>query len=50
MNFDGDLYSQNLELEFHKYLREEQKFNSIQELKKQLEEDQKEVLNYFNHL
>ncbi len=39
LNFDKDIYNTNLEVEFIKMLRKEQKFNSITELKNQIQSD-----------
>lgn len=38
-NFSGDLYGENVKITPVKFLREEKKFNSIEELKKQIEKD-----------
>lgn len=39
LDFDGDLYGKQLTLEFYKFLRPEQKFDSLEELKAQIEKD-----------
>ena len=39
MDFDGDLYGKKLTLEFAEFLRPEQKFNSLEELKQQIHLD-----------
>ncbi len=41
LNFDGDLYGKTLVLELGQFIREYKKFNSEQELIKQIEEDLK---------
>ena len=41
LNFDGDLYGRSLEYEFLDYLRDEKRFDSLDELKNQLEKDKK---------
>lgn len=41
--FDGDLYGKKLKVEFIRYLRGVQKFDSVDGLKKQLEEDLRRV-------
>jgi riboflavin kinase/FMN adenylyltransferase len=41
--FDGDLYGKTLKVEFIRYLRDVRKFDSIDGLKKQLEEDLRRV-------
>jgi len=38
-DYSGDLYGKNLTIEFMDYIREEQKFNSIDELKKNIKKD-----------
>ena len=47
LDFDGDLYGKELELEFVERLRDEQKFPSVQELKKQIERDIAEARSRF---
>ena len=37
LNFDKDIYNENIKIEFIKMLRAEKKFNSIEELKKQIQ-------------
>ena len=39
LDFDGDLYGQTITLEFMKFLRPEQKFDSLEELKAQIQAD-----------
>lgn len=39
LNFDKDIYNENIKIEFIKMLRAEKKFNSIEELKKQIQKD-----------
>lgn len=39
LDFHGDLYGKNITLEFHEFLRPEQKFNSLDELKTQIQTD-----------
>ncbi len=48
LNFDEQIYDQEVTLEFVKFLREEKKFGSLQELKQQLENDRKQAKEYFN--
>ena len=44
LDFDGDLYGQEITLEFHRFLRPEQKFVSLDALKAQIQLDAAEVL------
>ena len=39
LDFDGDLYGKEITLEFHKFLRPEQKFENLEELKAQIQKD-----------
>ena len=39
MNFNGDLYGKNITISFYEFLRHEQKFASIEELKAQIKKD-----------
>ena len=39
LDFKGNLYGKEITLEFHKYLRPERKFNSLEELKTQIQKD-----------
>ena len=39
LEFDGDLYGKKITLEFHKFLRPEQKFDSLDALKAQIQKD-----------
>lgn len=43
LDFDGDLYGEELVLEFHKFLRPERKFDSLEELKDQIRSDASET-------
>lgn len=47
-NFSGDLYDHDIEILFHRFLREERKFENLEQLKSQLEVDKKRALNYFS--
>ena len=46
INFDKDLYGQEMELFFHKRLRDEAKFNSMDELKKIMATDEQKTRDY----
>jgi riboflavin kinase/FMN adenylyltransferase len=48
LDFDGNLYGQNIRVRCYKRLRDEQKFNDIGELKNQLLMDKKQVADFFN--
>ena len=39
LGFDGNLYSKKIKLEFHSFLRPERKFDSLEELKAQIQQD-----------
>lgn len=48
-DFDGDLYGDVLRVRFLHRIRDEKKFNGIDELKAQIEKDTRHALNYFSH-
>lgn len=45
LHFDGDLYGQTLQVEFVQFLREDKKFDSLEQLKAQLEADRAATLD-----
>ena len=47
IGYDGILYSSYVRVNFYKRLRDEKKFDSIDELKKQIESDVQEAIKYF---
>ena len=47
LDFDGDLYGKEITLEFHKFLRPEQKFANLDELKAQIQTDAAETRKFF---
>ena len=47
LDFDGDLYGRQLEVRFEERLRDERKFDHIDALKEQLNEDAQQVRRYF---
>ncbi|CAM3653294.1 bifunctional riboflavin kinase/FAD synthetase [Flavobacterium chungbukense] len=49
-DFDKDIYNQNIEVSLLHYIREEQKFSSVDALKEQLNNDKKVAVNYINLL
>lgn len=48
-DFDGDLYGDVLRVRFLHRIRDERKFNGIDELKAQIEKDTRHARNYFRH-
>ena len=48
-DFDGDLYGDVLRVRFLYRIRDERKFNGIDELKTQIEKDTRVARNYFHH-
>ena len=49
-NFEKDIYGKTLKVFMHKFLREEEKFNSLDALKAQMLKDKAESLKYFEEL
>ena len=47
IGYDGVLYSSCVRVNFYKYIREEKKFGSIEELKAQIELDKIQAIKYF---
>lgn len=47
LDFSGDLYGKEITLEFYRFLRPERKFNSLEELKGQIQVDAEETRRYF---
>jgi len=50
IDYTGDLYGKRITLSFYKRIRNEMKFNSLDDLIKQLDLDKIEIVNYFKHL
>lgn len=50
LNFNADLYHQKIRVSILHRIRSEQKFESVDLLKEQLEKDKKMVISYLNHL
>ncbi len=48
IDFSGDIYGEIITVEFHKYLREEMRFSSLDELKAQISKDTVAALSCFN--
>ena len=49
-NFDKDIYGEKIKIRFVEYIREEVKFNSLEELKEKLHEDKQKTLNIFSNI
>jgi riboflavin kinase/FMN adenylyltransferase len=50
LGFDGDLYGARVRVEFHKRLRDEIRFDSLDALRDQIQKDAKATMEYFeNH-
>ena len=47
IGYQGSLYSSYLRVNFYKYLRSEKRFDSIEELRAQIEEDKLKAIEYF---
>ena len=47
LDFDGNLYGQEITLEFHRFLRPETKFDGLEALKAQINRDAEETRTYF---
>jgi riboflavin kinase/FMN adenylyltransferase len=47
LNFDKDIYGEQLRIHFVKRMRDEVKFNGLEELRKQLEKDKEQTLRIF---
>ena len=47
LDFEGDLYGQTLCLQFYKFLRPEQKFGSLEELKAEIQKNAAETRKFF---
>ena len=49
LDFDGDLYGKHMTLQFHAFLRPEQKFASLEELKAEIEKNAAETRKIFEN-
>lgn len=47
LDFSGDLYGKTLTLAFHKFLRPEQKFSSLEELQEEIRKNAAQTLEFF---
>ena len=50
LNFDGDLYDEEIKVSFIKFLRPEEKFDSPEELAHQIKKDEKQAKKFIKHL
>jgi len=48
LDFDGDLYGQTVRVEFHKRLRDEIRFDSLESLRNQIQKDAQATRDYFS--
>lgn len=46
-DFNEELYGKDVEVEFYHFIRPEQKFNNIEALKRQIDQDQQKILQFF---
>lgn len=49
VDFDQDLYNETLTLEFLKYLRPEEKFTTVEDLKRRIQQDVEDANEVFSH-
>ena len=47
LDFEGDLYGKELTLEFHRFLRPERKFDSLEELQAEIRKNAAETKDFF---
>jgi riboflavin kinase/FMN adenylyltransferase len=47
LDFSGNLYGRQVRVEFYKYIREEMKFGSVEQLKEQIQKDAQTTREYF---
>lgn len=47
-DYNNDLYGEELKVEWCKFIRNERKFNGVEELVNQIKEDEKQIRHYFN--
>ena len=47
LDFAGDLYGKPITLEFHRYLRSERKFDSLEELRAEIQKNAEETRKFF---
>ena len=47
LDFEGDLYGKSITLEFHRYLRPERKFDSLEELRSEIQKNAAQTRDFF---
>ena len=47
LDFEGDLYGKSITLEFHRYLRAERKFDSLEELRAEIQKNAAQTREFF---
>jgi len=47
LDFEGDLYGKSITLEFHRYLRSERKFDSLEELRAEIQKNAAQTRDFF---
>ena len=50
LDFDGNLYEKTLVLEFHRFLRPERKFESLEELKTEIQKNAAQTRKFFEKI
>lgn len=50
IDFDHSIYGEEVTIEWHKRIRDEKKFNGIDQLKEQIEKDKQEAIEYFKKI
>ncbi len=50
LDFEGDLYDREITLEFHRFLRPERKFDSLEELKEEIRKNAAQTREFFEKL
>jgi riboflavin kinase/FMN adenylyltransferase len=48
LDYNNDIYGEELIIEWHQYIRDEVKFNGVEELVSQLEKDEQQIRKYFS--
>ncbi|WP_174613328.1 riboflavin biosynthesis protein RibF [Virgibacillus ihumii] len=48
-DYNNDLYGEELIMEWHKFIRDEEKFDSVDELIEQIEDDERVIRQYFSN-